>query len=613
MKTLDRIQSKAKKAVLLALNDTGQALLQMATGTGKTNTAKDVLDSLIALKPDARVLWLNHSNELIEQTTERILSFNPDMDIGIFDGEVKDVNAQVIIASVQTIARKNNLDKFNPKDFDFIFVDEAHHTPAQTWRGILGHFKGTKNFGFTATPYRPDGQSLEEYFGQPVFELSFTKAQRLGVLSKDISYVILTNSVLAPIITKAGEYSPKSLERLHTTNDRNETIIKAYKKYGRGQMTKAGLRFKSICYCINAAHAKRMSEMFTKAGIPSTFIVGDTKHMVPAERKAAYDTFRNTFDIEVMCVVNIFNEAVDIPNVACLLMARPTRSNIVYSQQVGRGARIIPTLKEKFVILDFVDNTRREYQGYIMSNLLKKGVSHDRVICEYLHEKDPVLIRQRVKDVMRGVEEFENRFRRSWTLEECKASSARFSSKISWNKNDRRAYEAAYVNGWLKECCQHMKLRQSWTKETCLEDAKKYSDCRDWRKKSLSSYNAASKRGWLREIYTHVPMSRKVSHKFTKDQCMSSARGYKNAKAWQNGANSVYNAASKKGWLKECCQHMKGLRKPNGYWTKERCKSDAKRFKTRSGWERKSKSASSIARKNGWTEECCKHMPRRAP
>lgn len=408
----DAIQIKAKNAVLKSLMTNGSALLQMATGTGKTNTAKKILDKLLKKNPKARILWLTHSNELIEQTANRILLYTPNMNVSIYNGETKDRNGQVVIASIQTISRPSNLEKFNEDEFDFIFVDEAHHTPAITWKRILGHFKKSKKFGFTATPYRPDGQSLYDFFGKPVFELSFRKAQKEGLLAQNISYVILTNSSLKPIVTKEGEYSPKELDRLYVSKDRNEIIIKSYLKYGRQEMKKSGLKFKSICYCINTEHAKRMSKIFRAAGLTSEFIVGDTRHQTSKERGRIYETFRDTFDIEILCVVNIFNEAIDIPDLACALMARPTRSNIVYSQQVGRPSRIVPGYKNNFIVLDFVDNTRREYQGYIMSNLLQTGISYEQMVVEYLNEKDPIVVSHRIKNIMKGVEEFENRIKR---------------------------------------------------------------------------------------------------------------------------------------------------------------------------------------------------------
>lgn len=94
---------------------------------------------------------------------------------------------------------------------------------------------------------------------------------------------------------------------------------------------------------------------------------------------------------------------------------------------------------------------------------------------------------------------------------------------------------------------------------------------------------------------------------WTKDRCKAEAAKYKTRKAWEDAVKPAYNRASKNGWLDECCAHMEDVRKKNGYWNLERCKEDAKKYSSRSEW-RKSTSAYTAACLNGWIGICCEHM-----
>lgn len=409
---LNKEQAKAIKAIISSLDKNDQALLQMATGTGKTNVAVKVFEALKKKKANVRVLWLTHLQELVEQSKERFQNNIHGVDVSLFYGKDKDTEGQVVVASIPTISRPNNLKKFNPKDFDYIFVDEAHHTPANTWVKTLEYFKG-KKFGFTATPNRPDGRTehIQNIFGEQIFELSYKDAVKKKLVAEAEGYQILTNSVIVPKFDSNGDYTRSSLDRLWSTKDRQDIIVKSYLKYGRPSMKKMKLKYKTICYCINTEHARNMMEKFNKEGIKSGLLVGDGKVLTQSQRETVFNDFRKG-DVEILCVVNILNEGVDIPEVGCLLMARPTKSNIIYWQQLGRGVRYIEGKKDKVVVLDFVDNTEHKYLGYLSTNTNPEGgVIHNRIRTEFLTEKDPIVIEKRVLDITASVEEFENQFR----------------------------------------------------------------------------------------------------------------------------------------------------------------------------------------------------------
>ena len=149
-----------------------------------------------------------------------------------------------------------------------------------------------------------------------------------------------------------------------------------------------------------------------------------------------------------------------------------------------------------------------------------------------------------------------------------------------------------------------------WTKERCHEEALKYKSRKEFKIKSGGAYDAAKKNKWLNEICSH--MVRKVSRKkryWTKEKCHEEAFKCTTRNEFIKKAQGAYDAAIKNKWLDEICSHMVGkvyLKK--GYWTKERCKEEALKYKHRGDFSIKSSGAYNAAIKNKWLDEICSHM-----
>lgn len=407
---IDSVQNDAVKMTIKTLKSEGKALIYMATGTGKTETALKLFESLDNNKTK-RLLWVTHSIELQDQVQERILSralrrnLFEYCDVGAFARHAKDTQTKIVVASVQSLARHLKT-YFSPDDFDVIIVDECHHTPAKNWAKVVNYFNGLK-IGLSGTIVRPDGLGLEEYFGNVSFDLSFKKAQEYRLLAPCENKVILTDSVLNGRVNINGEYSAKQLDKLFTSEYRNTVIVKSYRDHARKAVVRAGMKPKAICFCINIRHAKMMAGYFTKHGIPSAFVCGDASIQTAEERQSNMDAFRKSDEIEILCSVNILNEGVDIPEANIAIMCRPTQSNIVYSQQIGRVARIDGGKKKFFFVLDFVDQTDSEFFCYTTSSLTGRPTTKNDVVVEYLSDADPVVVEKRVGDVMARRDEFE--------------------------------------------------------------------------------------------------------------------------------------------------------------------------------------------------------------
>lgn len=362
-----------------------------------------------------KFLWLVGRNNLVEQTAERFID-NDLCDVGLLNGHHRNYDNQIIIASIQSISKSNVLKKFKKDQFHSIFVDEAHHAAASSYQKVLSYFNSAKKVGLTATPDRPDGLEILKDFGKPIFEQNFKAGQKLGVLAKHITYAILTDATIGGIPTKSGEYSAKSLERLYTVSGRNQLIVDSYIRYAKTPIKKLRMKPKAICFCINVAHAKRMSELFNSRNIKSAYICGNAATQSFEERKELEEKFKNTNEIEILCSVDLMNEGVDISDANIALMARPTRSPIIYTQQVGRVARIDEGKKKKFIVLDFIDNCRKEYHSYTMGHKDGSKGKNTTVVVDYLNCKDKIAVSERVEDFMKGVEDFVTNVRTNYDL-----------------------------------------------------------------------------------------------------------------------------------------------------------------------------------------------------
>jgi len=392
----------------------------MATGLGKTETAIKAIKTM-----PGRHLWIVGRNNLVEQTFERFIS-NDIYNVGILNGPNKDFNSDILVCSVQTLSKLDILKKFNKKEFDTIWIDEAHHAAAKSYETITNYFKPKGLIGLTATPDRPDTRNIYDLFGKPAFEKTFESAQKLKVLALEHPVTILTNSVIEGVKTVHGDYSAATLERLYTSVNRNKIIVESYKKYGRAPVVKAQMVPKAICFCINVAHAQRMAEEFKQAHITAEFICANSAEQPPEDRQSIEERFRNTNEIEVICAVDLFNEGVDIPKANIAVMARPTRSPILYQQQIGRVARIDEGKKKFFIILDYVDNCRKGFASYTLGNAKPSQSNRIPVVVEYLNTDDPIAVEQQVSNYREGVNNFIKSARETYDV--MKISEAEFAA-----------------------------------------------------------------------------------------------------------------------------------------------------------------------------------------
>jgi len=335
-------------------------LVVAATGTGKTVIS--AFDYRRFCKANSgqknRLLFVAHREEILKQSLDTFQGVLKDLNFGeLFVGGHKPASLDHLFVSIQTV-NSQALCEHLPEDYyDFIIVDEFHHAAAPTYQKLLNHFKPKILLGLTATPERMDGKSILDYFGgRTAAEIRLPEAIDRKLLCPFQYFGVADTVDLDDLKWTRGGYDRTELSNIYTIDrlvaeNRAAHIIRSLDKYVTDMETVKGLGF-----CVSVEHAKFMAEYFNNAGIPSIYLVGESRD---DERRTAKDRLVNG-EIRFIFVVDIYNEGVDIPEVNTVMFLRPTESLTIFLQQLGRGLRIAEG-KDCLTVLDFIGQANKKY------------------------------------------------------------------------------------------------------------------------------------------------------------------------------------------------------------------------------------------------------------
>jgi DNA repair protein RadD len=333
-------------------------MLQAPTGFGKTLTAAHIIRR--ALDKGRRVAFTVPAISLIDQT---VAAFEAEgiSCIGVMQGihERTDREQPVQFCSVQTIARRKR------PDVDFVIVDEAHqlHREIFRWMNDAGHIPF---IGMSATPW---ARGLGKYYDDLIIAATTAGLIRDGYLAP---FVVFAPSEpdLADVRTVAGDFHEGELAAVMDKPAITGDIVETWRKRGEGRST--------LCFCVNRRHAQHIAERFLEAGVAAEYIDG----LTPREtREATFDRFRSG-ETRIIANVGVLTTGVDL-DVRCIVMARPTKSRILFVQMIGRGLRTAEG-KDQLLVLDHAGNHLRLGmvtdigQDYLDDGSERSSVSHKR-------------------------------------------------------------------------------------------------------------------------------------------------------------------------------------------------------------------------------------------
>ncbi len=326
-----------------------KGIVSAATGVGKTYLA--AFDS----KNYRHVLFVAHREEILRQAAESFRNVRNSEDYGFFNSEHKDCDKSVVFASVATLGRMEYLNEdYFPRDyFDYIVIDECHHSVNEQYRRITSYFQCQFLLGLTATPERLDGRNVYELCDYNVpYEITLADAINKGMLVPFRYYGIYDETDYSGLHLVRGRYSETELTQRYRGNQiRYEMIMKYYQKYGSRR---------ALGFCCSREHAEDMARDFSKRGIPSVAVYSNANGDYSADRTEAIRKL-NAGEIRVIFSVDMFNEGVDIPSVDMVMFLRPTESPTVFLQQLGRGLRKYRG-KQYLTVLDFIGNYEKAGQ-----------------------------------------------------------------------------------------------------------------------------------------------------------------------------------------------------------------------------------------------------------
>jgi superfamily II DNA or RNA helicase/HKD family nuclease len=316
-----------------------KAMVVMATGLGKTYLAGFFAQRF------SRILFVAHREEILFQARKSFKRVMPDRTYGIYNGQLKEGEADCVFASIYTLGMKKHRESFAPDQFDLIVVDEFHHAAAASYQSIIQYFRPRFLLGITATPDRMDGKDVYAICdGNVAYQIHFIEAIRRGWLSPFRYVGVYDETDYSKVRWMGSRYDEEQLAALQLRQGQANKIFEAWSQHKQSR---------TIGFCSSIRQADYLTSYFREQGVASISLHSGTVSMSREEAIQALSVGQ----LDIIFTVDLFNEGVDIPSVDTLLFVRPTESLNVFTQQIGRGLRLSDG-KSHCSIIDLIGNYR---------------------------------------------------------------------------------------------------------------------------------------------------------------------------------------------------------------------------------------------------------------
>jgi superfamily II DNA or RNA helicase len=339
-------QQESIEAVLAARRrGVRRMIVCLPTGAGKT-----VIFSELARLARKQVLVLAHREELLSQARAKLEAAMGEQHVVSIErgAERASANAKVLVCSIRSLHEERLAKVLRGRDIGLIIYDECHHSAAEDNMRVLrqlGAFdegwSGTL-LGFTATTARGDGKGLDKVFQEIVYSRLLHEMIDDGYLAPLRGFRISTTADLTRLSPASGDFREEELAEAVDIEERNALVARSIQELARDRRT--------IAFCVTVNHARNLCRALNLLGVPSGMVHGDMPSTSRAEVLSDFRCGR----IQALTNVAVLTEGFDDPGTSCIAMARPTRSEGLYAQCVGRGTRLHPGKKD-CLILDFVD------------------------------------------------------------------------------------------------------------------------------------------------------------------------------------------------------------------------------------------------------------------
>lgn len=344
-------QEDAKHRLVTDLNQTGRALLILATGLGKTVVSGEVINDYLSRFPENQVLVVAHTKDLVDQLERALWRHLPKtVKTRMLTGEERPDDLDGVTCATLGSALYAVRRGYRP---GLIVVDEAHHVgETGQYAELLSSLEDIHQMGVTATPWRGDEYDITHRFGPASYTLGIEAGMRNGYLSQ-VDYRLYTDNIDWKVVKEASQHS-YSLAELNSKlfiPQRDEAI-----RDELSDVWGSTLRPRALVFCRTIEHAEQMADVLRRNPRWSTALAVHNG-LAKRERQSRLLAFRRG-DVPILTSVDILNEGVDVPDVNIICFARVTHSRRIFVQQLGRGLRLRDG-KERVTVLDFVTDLRR--------------------------------------------------------------------------------------------------------------------------------------------------------------------------------------------------------------------------------------------------------------
>lgn len=366
-------QQAAVAGVLDQLQDNRSTLVVMPTGSGKTRVSTEIA----IRRAKDRILFLAHRDELLQQGRQR-LSKDTGEFVGLDQADFYAGDERIVVGSIQTVSMPARLERFDPKRFDLVIVDEAHHATAPTYKRVLSYFDQAKIVGVTATPDRADEKAMGQVFDSVAFLYEIEDAIRDGWLCDvTCTRINIAGLDMSSVKTTAGDLNAGELDAVMKVEGVLQGIADA-------TIREAGKR-KTLVFTTSVENAHRLAEILCRHRSGCAMAVDGKTEIIDRRRILAG---HQAEDFQFLVNVGIATEGYDDPSIACVAIARPTKSRALYTQMAGRGLRIAPG-KADCLLLDFVGNSGRHKLASALDVLGGKYTEEEEEIAQQLVDRTP--------------------------------------------------------------------------------------------------------------------------------------------------------------------------------------------------------------------------------
>ncbi len=355
-------------------------LMALATGGGKSIIFGKIISNII--ESGKQVLWLVHRRNLVKQMRDVLREhFNIEPGI-IMAGVESDTKKPVQLCTIQTFIRRMGLDStaYNRfvVDADVVLIDEGHRSCAKSYKDVIDLYEDKIIMGCTATPVRADGRGLGEVYDTIVNVASVYELTKAGYLAP-ARYFAPNHVDLDGVKTKMGDFIIKDLDGKVNTTKLVGDVVENWLNLAENR--------KSIVYGVNVAHSKALRDEFLNQGVAVEHLDARSNDK---ERDLVFEKMQRG-DLTVICNVALYQEGLDVPDVSCIVMARPTKSMGLYRQCCGRGLRPWPGKMDCLArdTLILTDKGNVKIQNITLDHKVWDGVSfvkHGGAICKGIQE-----------------------------------------------------------------------------------------------------------------------------------------------------------------------------------------------------------------------------------